>query len=46
VDPLNVGEFGGTKALSVENIYKVLSAKGEYLLMGAAAVVGVLLLLT
>ncbi len=45
VDPLNVGELGGTKALSVENVYKVLSAKGEYLLMGAAAAVGVLLLL-
>lgn len=45
VDPLHIDEIGGTQALSVENAYKILSAKGEYLLMGLAAIVGVALLL-
>ena len=44
VDPLNVEKYGATKALSIENAYSILSAKGEYFLMGIAMVIGVMLL--
>lgn len=43
VDPLNVQEVGATKSLSVENMYKILSAKGEYILSGLAVLIGILL---
>ena len=43
VDPLNVQEVGATKALSVESIYGMISAKFEYVLVGVAAVASVLL---
>ncbi len=45
VDPLNVGEYGATKALTVDSVYGVLSAKVEYFLVGIAAAVGLLLVL-
>ena len=43
VDPLNVQEVGATKALSVESIYGMISAKFEYVLVGVAVVASVLL---
>ena len=44
VDPLHVKEIGGTKALKVENNFKVESGSGEYVLIGVAALVSALLL--
>jgi len=45
VDPLNVQEVGATKAIATDSSYKILSASLEYLLVGVASVVGLLILL-
>ena len=36
VDPLNVREYGGTKSLNAISNYRILSASGEYLMMGSS----------
>ena len=44
VDPLNVGEVGGTQAVIVEGEYSFLGAKVEYILGVMALIVGALVL--
>jgi len=44
VDPLNVGEYGATQAITLEGAYNFLSSKVEYVL-GGVAVLGALLAL-
>lgn len=45
VDPLNVGEIGGTSTVQSTSEFKILSAGAEYVLIGLASIVGILVLL-
>ena len=44
VDPLNVGEVGGTKSVVVEGVFSFLGTKTEYVLGIAALVIGLLVI--
>ena len=45
LDPLHVNEYGATESIDLRSVYKIVSSKGEFLLMGIALVIGMVLIL-